>query len=272
MGWRDRAAGHAILEEPDCAQLEGLPKSVAFQVRLFRTKERKIWFIGTRANLKKWEKNDDPFSEFAPAGNPRFVKQAAGTASSFCQSFDAIHDFARTLPDSQYAGYGPSKRVGELSLGLQLASILGTQVVSFVDDDDPTEAVLACVCEPGRVVRVRCEKAGFHLLFEKATTKASRMSNRGDVPPVRLLYPAGFSPPPPIDAGPVVDRLAAIPGVRTGRQPKGYFGWSKQLVSQELNLFVGEEIADPDTVVPGYAGMELLAQRAAGGKVKMFSV
>jgi hypothetical protein len=271
MGWRNRAAGHAILEEADFAQLQDLPKPVAFQVRLLQTKQQQVWFIGTRVNLKKWEKNDDPFSEFAPQGSPKFVKLAAETALSFCQAFDELHAWAKeALPDSQFTGYGPSKRIGELSLGLQMATVLGKRVFSFLDDDDPDEAILACVCDPGRIVRARCEKAGVHLLFENMTTTVSQMTNRGNVPPIQVVYPEGFTPPPPVDMGPVVDRLATITGVKKGQQPSDYFGWSKQLVSQELNAFVGAEIAEPDTVVPSYANMKLLAQRAAGGNIKLF--
>jgi hypothetical protein len=271
MGWRDRAAAHAILEDAEFMQLQDLPKPVAFQVRLFQTKKLKVWFVGTRVNLKKWEKDDYPFSEFSPLGSPKFVKLAAETAASFCKAFDELHAFAKeALPDSQYTGYGPSKRIGELSLGLQIATTLGKRVLSFLDDDDPAEAILACVCEPGRIVRARSEKAGIHLLFEKMATAVCQMTNRGNIPPVEVDYPEGFAPPPTVDLGPVVDRLAMIPGVKKSKQPTDYFGWSKQLVSQELNAFVGAEIAEPDTVVPSYASMKLLAQRTAGGKVKVF--
>lgn len=271
MGWRNRAAGHVLLEQADFTRLGNLPKPVAFQVRQLQTKEPQVWFIGTRVNVKKWEKNDDPFAEFAPRGSPKFVKLVAATAPSFCKAFDEIHAFAKeALPKSQFTGYGPSKRIGELSLGLQMATLLGTRVLTFIDDDDPDEAVLACISEPGRMVRARCEKAGFHLLFENRTTTVSQMAIRDNKPPVRVAYPEGFTPPTPVDVRPVMDRLAMIDGVKIGKWPKGYSGWSQQLVGQELDAFVGMEMAEPDTVVPSFANMKLLAQRAAGGKIKVF--
>jgi hypothetical protein len=260
MGWRDRAAGHTILEQPDFTRLDALPKPVAFQARLFKTKTQQICFLGTRSNLKKWEKNDDPFSEFAPDGSPKFVKLARETAASFCSAFDELHTFAKqTFPDSQFAGFGPSKRIGELSLGLQIATLLGATVLSFIDDDDPDEAILACVCEPGRLVRARCEKAGIHLLFTDGGTTVSQVTNRGASPVVQVNYAEGFTPPPIVNLAPMLERVSAIPGVKRGKPPRDYTGWSKQLVSQELNAFVGSEIAEPDTVVPSYRSMKLVA-------------
>jgi hypothetical protein len=151
MGFRDRAAGHATLREGDFKQLENLPRPVAFQVRMFQDKEQKVWFVGTRNNLKKWAKDDTPFCEFAPSGSPKFVKQAMETAAPFCKALDELCAFAKeSLPGSQFVGYGPSRKIGELSLGLQMATLLGTRVFTFIDDDDPVEAILACVCEPGR--------------------------------------------------------------------------------------------------------------------------
>jgi hypothetical protein len=254
------------LEQADFTQLDTLPKPVALQVRLFQAKDRKVWFVGTRKNLKKWGKEDDPFTEFAPLGSPRFVKLAVEAAASFCKAFDALHAFAvNALPDSQFTGFGPSSRVGELSLGLQMATLLGVRVLSFIDDDDPDEAVFAVVCEPGRVVRARCEKLGVHLLFEGGVTTVAPITKRGDPWASGLTFPGAS----PVDLAPLMGRLLAIPGVRAGEQPADYFGWSKQLVSQELNAFVGAEIAEPDTVVPGYASMRVVAQRTAGGKVKL---
>jgi hypothetical protein len=258
MSYRDRDAGHATLKEGDFKQLEKLPKPVAFQVRVFANKGQKVWFVGTRSNLKKWAKDDTPFSEFAPSGSPKFVKLATETAAPFCQAFDELCACVRdALPGSQFVGYGPSKRIGELSLGLQMATLLGTRVFTFIDDDDPVEAILACVCEPGRVVRVRCEKAGIHLLFEGGATSVCPIAEGG-------------TPADGFDPGRVVDRLARIPGVKKGRRPGDYLGWSKQLVSQELNAFAGADIAEPDSVVPDYTRMTLLAQRTAGGRVKLF--
>jgi hypothetical protein len=222
--------------------------------------------VGTRKNLKKWGKEDDPFTEFASLGSPRFVKLATETAASFCKAFDALHAFAvEAFPDSQFTGFGPSSRVGELSLGLQMATVLGARVLSFIDDDDPDEAMLAAVCEPDRVVRARCEKLGVHLVFEGGVTTVAPLTKRGDTQASAVPFPGA----PPVDLAPVVGRLVTIPGVRAGEQPAHYFGWSKQLVSQELNAFVGTEIAEPDTVVPGYASMRVAAQRTASGKVKI---
>jgi hypothetical protein len=270
MGFRNRTAGHATLQEGDFKCLENLPKPVAFQVRLFQHNERKIWFVGTRKNLKKWVKDDTPFCEFAPAGNPKFVQLAMETAAPFCKAFDEICAFAReSLPGSQYVGYGPSKKIGELSLGLQMATLLETRVLTFIDDDDPEEAILACVCEPGRVVRARCEKAGVHLLLEAGEVSFCPITGEG-VPPEQEADVEEFPPGPVIDLGLIVERLARIPGVKEGRLPSDTFGWSKKLVSEELNTFVGADIADPDTVVPEFASMRLLAQRTAGGMVKLF--
>jgi hypothetical protein len=271
MGWRDRAAGHAILEEAGFARLEALPKTVAFQIRLFQHKKRKLWFLGTRSNLKKWQVNDDPFCELAPAGSPEFVKLAAETAAPFCAAFDELHALAKeALPGSQYAGFGPSKKIGELSLGLQMATLLGTRVFSFIDDDDPCEAIFSCICEPGRVVRARSQKAGVHILFDGGTAAVSQVGKARKPSAFRAVYPEGYTPPQLFDVGPVVDRLATLPGVKKGKKPKDYADWSKQLVSQELNAFAGADIAEPDTVVPSYASMKRLAQRTAGGKLVVF--
>jgi hypothetical protein len=271
MGFRDRAAGHATLRECDFKQLENLPKPVAFQVRMFQHKKQKIWFVGTRSNLKKWPKDDTPFCEFAPSGSAHFVKLATETAAPFCKALDKLCALAKeAVPGSQFVGYGPSNKIGELSLGLQMATLLGTTVFTFIDDDDPVEAILACVCEPGRVVRARCEKAFVHLLFADGATSVCPVTNQGDIPPNQAVYPEGVTSAPVFDLDLVVERLAQISGVKRGRLPGDYSGWSKQLVSQELNTFVGAEIAEPDTVVPDYARMRLVAQRTAGGKVKLF--
>jgi hypothetical protein len=270
MGFRDRAAGHATLQESDFKQLENLPKPVAFQVRMFQNKEQKVWFLGTRNNLQKWAKDDTPFCEFGPSGCPKFVQLATETAAPFCKAFDELCACAKeSLPGSQFVGYGPSKKIGELSLGLQMATLLGTRVFTFIDDDDPVEAILACVCQPGRVVRARCEKAGIHLLFEEGATSVCPITDQG-VPPDHEADPEEFTPAPVIDLRLIVERLARIPGVKHGRLSSDTFGWSKKLVSEELNSFVGADIADLDTVVPDYASMRLLAQRTAGGKVKLF--
>jgi hypothetical protein len=270
MGWRDRSAGHAVLEDADFTALQDLPKPVAFQVRLFQRKKQKVWFIGTRSNVTKWEKDDDPFSEFAPSGSAKFVKLAMESAASFCRAFDELCAFEKEAFDPEFMSFGPSKKVGELSLGLQIASLLGKRVYTFIDDDDPMQAILACTAEPDRIARIRCDKSGIHFLFDDRTTTVSRMTNFGNIPPIKVTYPEGHTPPPVVDMAPVLERLARISGVKKGKQPADYFGWNKQLVSQELNVFVDAEIAEPDTVVPSYTGMKLLAQRAAGGKVKVF--
>jgi hypothetical protein len=199
------------------------------------------------------------------------VKLALETAAPFCKAFDELCTFAKESfpPGSQFVGCGPSKSIGELSLGLQMATLLGTRVFTFIDDDDPIQAILACVCEPGRVVRVRCEKAGIHLLFEDGATSVSNVTD-----PVVTPDPeddtAEFTPDSVTDLGPIVERLARLAGVKKGRPPSDTFGLSKKLVSEELNTFVGADVADPDTVVPEYASMRLVAQRTAGGKVKLF--
>lgn len=259
MGWRDRAAGHAVLDEVDFTKLDQLPKVVAFQVWEFSHKKQKVWFIGTRSNVKKWGKDDDPFVEFSPDGSAKFVQRVAETAASFCKAFDELHAFAKAkLPGSQFTGFGPCKKVGELSLGLQIATLLGTRVFSFIDDDDPVQAVLACVCEPDRVLRARCEKITAHLLYENGVTTVF----------VGKFYSSSGVADPDAD---LVNRLAKIPDVRKGKLPKDYpFGHSKELVSKELNDFVGAEIAEADTVVPNYANMKVLLQRASGGKLKAF--
>lgn len=271
MGWRDRCAAHVLLDEGDFTQLDALPKTVAFQVRLFQTGDRNLWFIGTRANLKKWGKTDDPFSEFAPLGSPKFAKLAADSATPFCLALDELCGFAKEFfSDSPFVGFGPCKKIGELSLGLQISTLVGKRVLTIIDDDDPVEAMFACACDSGRVIRARCEKAGIHLVFEGGETIVSQVTNRGNMPPHGAIPPEGFSPTPTIDMSSVLDQLARIPGVRKGSQPPDYVGWSKQLVSQELNAYVGANIAVPDTVVPSYSTMKLLAQRAAGNKIKTF--
>lgn len=263
MGWRDRSAGHAVLEDANFTALQELPKPVAFQVRLFQRKKQKVWFIGTRSNVTKWGQDDDPFSEFAPSGSAKFVKLAMASAASFCRAFDELFAIEKEV---LHPVFGPSKKVGELSLGLQIANLLGKRVFTFIDDDDPVQAILACTAEPDRIARIRCDKSAIHLVFGEGTTTVSRMTNLGNI---KVAYPEGYTPPPVVDMGPVFERLARISGVKKGKQPADYFGWDKQLVSQELNAFVGSEIAEPYTVVPSYTSMKLLVQRTAGGKVRV---
>ncbi len=269
MGWRDRSAGHAILEEADFAALQDLPKSVAFQVRLFERKKKRVWFIGTRNNLRKWEKNDDPFSEFAPLGSAKFIKKARESATSFYEAFDELCAFEKETFGKGFSIFGPSKSVGELSLGLQIAKLLGKRVFTFIDDDDPLRAMLACIADPEGLVRIRCHKPPFHLLFERGTTTVANMITDEDIQSHSTHNQEGHILPP-IDLRPYFERISQIPNVVVGERPADYAGWQKQLVSQELNAFVGYEIAEADSVVPSYRGLKLLAQRAANGKTKIF--
>lgn len=286
MSSRDRIAAHVVREGCDFTKLRSLPKPVAFQARLFEKKKDKVWWIGTRHGLKKWTKKDDPFSEFAPDGSPKFVKLAKETASSFCETFDELHKILKKdAPGSQYIGYGPSKKLGELSLGLQIATMLGTRVLSFIVDDDPDEAILICISEPERIVKIRCEKAGIHFHFESEATIVSAVQE----PEIGIAQPGRHDAKYAIeidDGAPCADEpnwaseskairekwlnsLAKLRAVSKGDPPTDYFGDPAELISQELNAFVGSPITSLDTVIPDYSGMVLLAQRAAGGELQI---
>jgi hypothetical protein len=271
MGFRDRAAGHAVLKECDFSRLSDLPKDVAFRALLYRHKKLPIWFIGTRVNVDKWPAGEDPFLEFAPPGSPEFVKLVGKTAASFCRAFDQLYEFGQKTfgKDGEYLDFGPSSAIGELSLGLQLATRLDCTVFSFIDDDDPVEANLACVCEPGRIVRIRCVKATFHFLFENGITTVSKYAKRRPMPAFKIISPIGFTPPPPVDLNPVFKRMTRLPEVKAGRPIDDFLPFVKQVVSEELNRFVGADIAVEDSVVPDFRKMKPLAELLVGKKVKI---
>jgi hypothetical protein len=251
MGWRDRAAGHVVLKEADWSQLEALPKDVAFQVREHSFAKRIIWLIGTRSNVKKWNADDDPFAEFAPLGSPKFAKLAAASAPSFYGSFDTVNDFVQEhVGENGPPAFGRCKQIGELSLGVQLASLLNQKVLSLIDDEDVGS--LVCISEPQRLVRIQCSILAFDLLFEKNVTTVTLATKNSK-----------------IDISPVQKSLATIEGVKIAKRILDPMR-PNLFIPEQLNDFVGAKIAEAVTVFPDFRELTLIAQRASGGKVRLF--
>lgn len=210
MSWRDRTAAHVTLREPEYARLEALPSDVAFQLLSYSANDRLLWFIGTRSDVELWRNDDYPFAEFAPNGAAQFVKLADSLAGPFCRAFDELCD----EEDSSAPGrpfFGPSENVGELSLGLQIATLLGQPVLSMISDDD-YGAAFACITAPEKISRIRSAKNDVHLTFENGRLQTS---SAGDISPQDLVKQqldafVGFQVSEPIGIIPPVEKMKLI--------------------------------------------------------------
>jgi hypothetical protein len=57
--------------------------------------------------------------------------------------------------------------------------------------------------------------------------------------------------------------------VKAGKPIDDFLPGAKQMVSEELNRFVGADIAVDDSVVPDFRKMKLLAELLVGKKLKI---
>lgn len=249
MSSRDRDAGHVLCDEADFTRLRDLPAGVGFQVLRHGKGRKPAFFVGTRVlRDMRWPKGDDPFAEFAPVGAPQFVQAAVATAAPFVRAFDWLHGRMSEIAPG-YPVLGPAARVGELSLGLQIATLLGRPVLSYLSDAD-YDAELACVSEPDRVARVRCLYAGLHLLFDGgAEVQACAAVDHDNVQEF-------------------LRGVCSLPGVRKVRKPSGLTGATKSIGCEELDRFVGAPIADEMQITPDWRKMVPVAQRTGTGEVK----
>jgi hypothetical protein len=251
MSWRDRETGHIVLKEADFSRLGNLPAGVGFRVYSRPFKKRSVWLVGTGtgSRSKKWDPGDHPFAEEAPTGGRAYVARVQELAAPFCKAIDAIVAYSRKLPKSQwpmdpftgkprqpYAGRS-SRQIGELSLGQQIATLLGVPVLSFISDADADDE-LACVNEPGKVRRVYCQRAGLVLEFADGVVSVS--------------------PECP-------DYLAKIRGVRIAVKRRKYSDEMHGPVIREIDAFAGKGFADPDQVLPGVDELVLVGERTRNG-------
>ena len=251
VSWRDRETGHVVRKEADFSRLANLPAGVGFRVYSRPFRKRTVWLVGTGTGLrdKKWDPGDHPFAEEAPPGSRTFVARVRELAAPFCEAVDAIVAYGRKLPKSRWpvdpftgktrrpdAGRS-SRQIGELSLGQQIATLLGVPVLSFISDDDADDE-LACVNEPGKVRRVYCQRAGLVLEFADGVVSVS--------------------PECP-------DHLARIRGVRTAVTRRRYSDEVHGPVIREIDAFAGRGFADPDQVLPGVDALVLVGERAGDG-------
>jgi hypothetical protein len=210
MSWRSRVAAHVMLIEPNCAPLQALRSAVAFQLLSYSANDRSLWFIGTRSDVQLWRNDDYPFAEFAPNGEARFGKLVARLAAPFCRAFDELFRQERASePDRPF--FGPSENVGELSLGLQIATLLGQPVLSMILDDD-YGAALACITAPERVTRIRSAKLQMHLTFENGTLETSSANGASPQGLIGQELDAfvGFHVSDPIGIVPPVNKMRLI--------------------------------------------------------------
>ena len=149
MSSKDCVAGNIVLEETDWSHLAGLRKDVGFQVLSRSFQRRTVWLIGTGLSTggKRWNPVW-PFIEGNPVGSPASSEQVQELARPFCAAIDALAEHNRTLPRDQWPvnplngqQYKPlvgrtSRQIGELSLGFELATLLGVPVFSFISDSD----------------------------------------------------------------------------------------------------------------------------------------
>ena len=244
VSWGNRNAGHVVTTDADFTLLRRLPKGVGFQV--LRHKKKPAWFIGTRSLGKNmtWPKDEDPFAEISPDGAAKFIRTVQDSAKPFCAAFDWLH--ARMIPHVPDI-YGPSKLIGELSLGMQIATLLECPVFSYLSDPDYL-AELACVNEPALVTRIRCQYGPFHLLYDGSAVESSSTINDG---PAAEDFKA----------------LIKLPGVREMKKPPT--SQPTELLCKELNDFVGAAIADSTDITPNLDDMAPIAQRTGSGDVKL---
>jgi hypothetical protein len=246
MSWRTREAGHIVLNETDFAPLSELPLDVGFQVYTRVFKRRTSWLIGTGCISagKKWDPGGHPFAQAAPCGSKQFVQMAKkhvrpfydviGKVDSRTQS-TAVNYF--TMKPVAHKTAGSKIELGELSLGLQLATLLGVPVCSFLSDPDD-DRELICLSEPASITRVVCRRAGLVLEFTKGILSVS--------------------PKCP-------ESLAKIPGVRSARPIRRYPYPYHSMVVAEINMYAGKKYADPDQVLPDVKNLGLIGERRTGG-------
>ena len=196
MSWRDREGGHVVREEADWTALGKLPKGVALQVHRYESDDLTCYFIATRdITSMKWPADDDGFAEFAPHGSQSFRRRVRECVPEFCAAFDLLH--RQSLDAGSEGGFGPSAKIGELSLGFQMAALLGTRVLSFISDPD-YDADFACEHTPDGPARVACVRSFVHLLHDRNRVRAAPLADE-DIP------------------GEVVNVLRGTPGVTIAR-------------------------------------------------------
>jgi hypothetical protein len=227
MSWSNREAGHFVLVEADFTRLAGLPAGVGFRVYARSFRRRTVWLIGTGSaphRGRKWDPGDHPFAEEAPLGSPSAVAAVRALARPF---YDAIDRLAGT-------------QSMELSLGHEMAALLGVPVLSFLSDPDADDE-LVCINEPTAVRRVVCQRAGLVLEFTGGVLEVSP-----SCPPA----------------------LADLRGVRSAASPRPYNEFIHGLVVAEVDAFAGSGFADPVQVLPGVSELTLLGERTGGGRYR----
>jgi hypothetical protein len=259
MSWKNREGGHIVLSECDWSALKQLPKGVSVQVLRHENPTGVCYFIASRAiHDTKWPKGEYAFAEFSPCGAPAYIKKVREKARVFCTAFDAIYHAEPVQPinnplppglspmDAARLGFGPTQKIGELSLGLQMAFLLDTRVLSFIDDCD-YDAEFACVNTPDGPERIHGVRLGVELLYEHGRVHAIRQ-------------PRAFS-----DA---VDAIRGIEGVTLAKTRSESEG---RLVVTEIDRFVGRSVANPDGIIPPEKTLTPVAERRGNGAIRLLS-
>ena len=214
---------------------------------------RTVWLIGTGLSTggKRWNPVW-PFIEGNPVGSPASSEQVQELARPFCAAIDALAEHNRTLPRDQWPvnplngqQYKPlvgrtSQQIGELSLGLELSTLLGVPVFSFISDSDAGNE-LVCLTAPGEVRRACCQREdGLVLEFVNRVVNVSP-----ECPPA----------------------LAGIAKVRSARPQRDHFGNElHEFVRAELNAYAGDGFADGENVLPEIDELVLVGERTGTGK------
>lgn len=232
MGWGDREAGYAVVQDPDIDRLADLPAGVGCRVFAYPNPDRPAWFLTVASGMRpgrKWD-GSTAFGEPQPDGSPRYRQTVRELAAPLVQAIDALAEEDGGPDSSRYAG---------LSLGLQLAALLDQPVFGYHSDVDFDE-VAAHVMGPGEVRRVRACRLSCGLDLEYA---AGRLRVYPRIPGV----------------------LRGIEGVTAARKPFGRADQPLGMCREELARFAGAEVSGPESVIP--EGLVLVAERRANGRM-----
>jgi hypothetical protein len=196
--------------------------------------DRPAWFITVASGMRpgrKWD-GSTAFGEPQPDGAAPYRRAVRESATPFVQALDALAEEDGGPRSSRYAG---------LSLGLQLAALLGQPVFGYQSEVDYDE-VAAHVMEPGGVRRIRAWRLSSGLDLEYA---AGRLRVYPRVPAV----------------------LKGIAGVTAARKRFGEADQPLWMCREELTRFAGVEISGPESVTPPGPELLLVAERRGNGQM-----